>query len=87
MGKLKIYAEIMDEAPKLEKDYGLSYHAAIRKAKEMYLDKKESCSLPASIRNNDTKTTDYIITDKEDIDNGEVYNIDSVQTIRDLGGF
>ncbi|MDB1932946.1 hypothetical protein PMY12_14970 [Clostridium tertium] len=28
-----------------------------------------------------------IITDKEDIDNGEVYDIESGQTIRDLGGF
>lgn len=35
-------------------------------------------------KEHDTKTTDYIITDKEDIDNGEVYNIDNGQTIRDL---
>lgn len=38
MGTLKIYAKIMDEVPKLEKDYGLSYNAAIRKAKEIYKD-------------------------------------------------
>ena len=35
-------------------------------------------------KEHDTKTTDYIITDKEDIDNGEVYDIESGQTIRDL---
>lgn len=79
---IKIYAEIMEEAPKLEKDYGLSYHAAIRKAKEIY--KKEGCSLPGSIRNNDTKTTSLILTDKEDLDNGEVYDINTGQTIREL---
>ncbi|MDU7947823.1 MAG: hypothetical protein E7J31_05240 [Clostridium sp.] len=84
MGILKVYAEIMDEAPKLEKDYGLSYHAAIRKAKEMFLDKKKVAPTPASFRNNDTKTTDYIIAESEDIDNNEIYDIDSGQTIRDL---
>ncbi|MBP1870297.1 hypothetical protein J2Z25_003771 [Clostridium tertium] len=30
------------------------------------------------------KPLQNIITDKENIDNGEVYNIDSVQTIREL---
>lgn len=84
MGILKVYAEIMDEAPKLEKDYGLSYHAAIRKAKEMFLDKKKVAPTPASFRNNDTKTTTDIIPLGTDIDNGEVYNIESGQTIREL---
>lgn len=84
MGILKVYAEIMDEAPRLEKDYGLSYHAAIRKAKEMFLDKKKVAPTPASFRNNDTKTTTYIIPLGTDIDNGEVYNIESGQTIREL---
>lgn len=55
---------------------GLSYEAALRQVKEMY---KKSYSQPASKRNNDTKTTDCIISD-----NNEIYNIDNGQTIRDL---
>ena len=59
----------------------LNTNAAIRLVVEQY---KKSCSLPTSKRNNDTKTTNYIISDDEDIDNGEVYNIESGQTIKDL---
>jgi hypothetical protein len=33
------------------------------------------------------KPLQNIITDKEDIDNGEVYEINTGQTIKDLGGF
>lgn len=35
---LKVYADIMDEVPKLEKDYKLSYDEALRRAKEIYID-------------------------------------------------
>ena len=38
MGILKVYADIMDEVPKLEKDYKLSYDEALRRAKEIYID-------------------------------------------------
>lgn len=41
MAILKIYAEIADEARKLQKDYSLEYNAAIRQAKEMYKDQLE----------------------------------------------
>ena len=81
---LRLYLDIAEETKRLTME-GLEFPAALRKAKEMY--KKERCSLPASKRNNDTKTTNYIITDKEYIDNGEVYDIDNGQTIKDLGGF
>lgn len=37
-----------------------------------------------SIENESMKPLQNIITDKEDIDNNEIYDIDSVQTIRDL---
>lgn len=37
-----------------------------------------------SIGNKPMKPLQNIITDKEDIDNNEIYDIDSVQTIRDL---
>lgn len=40
-----------------------------------------------SIGNKPMKPLQNIITDKEDIDNNEIYNIESGQTIRDLGGF
>lgn len=35
-------------------------------------------------KEHDTKTTNCIIAENEDIDNGEVYNIESGQTIKDL---
>ena len=41
MAILKIYAEIADEARKLQKDYSLEYNVAIRQAKEMYKDQLE----------------------------------------------
>lgn len=37
-----------------------------------------------SIENKPMKPLQNIITDKEDIDNNEIYNIESGQTIRDL---
>ena len=37
-----------------------------------------------SIENESMKPLQNIITDKEDIDNNEIYNIESGQTIRDL---
>ena len=37
-----------------------------------------------SIGNKPMKPLQNIITDKEDIDNNEIYDIDSVQTIREL---
>lgn len=42
------------------------YKEAYREVEEMY---KKSCSSPGSIRNNDTKTTDCIISDKESLCN------------------
>lgn len=51
MGILKVYADIMDEVPKLKNDYGLDYHEAIRKAKEMYKDELEKLNpLPTKIK-------------------------------------
>ena len=49
------------------------------------LKKKIAYSLTdQSIENKPMKPLQNIITDKEDIDNNEIYDIDSVQTIRDL---
>lgn len=61
---------------------GLSYQAALRQVKEMY--EKAHSLTDQSIENKPMKPLQNIITDKEDIDNNEIYDIDSVQTIRDL---
>lgn len=66
---IRMYLEIAEETKRLTME-GLEFQAALRKAKEMY--KKESCSLPGSIRNNDTKTTDCIISDKEGMNNRDL---------------
>lgn len=64
---------------------GLSYQAALRQVKEMY--EKAHSLTDQSIENESMKLLKNSIADKEDIDNGEVYDIESGQTIRDLGGF
>jgi len=62
---------------------GLSYQAALRQVKEMY--EKAHSLTDQSIGNEQCKNNvNNILTDKEDIDNNEIYDIDSVQTIRDL---
>lgn len=61
---------------------GLSYQAALRQVKEIY--KKAHSLTDQSIENESMKLLKNSITDKEDIDNNEIYDIDSVQTIREL---
>lgn len=61
---------------------GLSYQAALRQVKEMY--KKAHSLCDQTIENESMKPLQNIITDKEDIDNNEIYNIESGQTIREL---
>ncbi len=61
---------------------GLSYQAALRQVKEIY--EKAHSLTDQSIENESMKLLNKIITDKEDIDNNEIYNIESGQTIREL---
>lgn len=61
---------------------GLSYQAALREVKEIY--EKAHSLTDQSIENEPMKLLNKIITDKEDIDNNEIYDIDSGQTIREL---
>ena len=61
---------------------GLSYQAALRQVKEMY--EKAHSLTDQSIENESMKLLKNSIADKEDIDNNEIYNIESGQTIRDL---
>lgn len=86
MGILKVYAEIMDEVPKLKKDYELSYHEAIKKAKEIYKDELEKAQSLATKQGKELieNQINDIITDKEDIDNGQLYDIKTGETTRDL---
>lgn len=76
MGILKVYAEIMDEAPKLENDYRLDYHAAIRKAKEMYKEQLKEKTHNSTDQSKsyelDTKTTETIISEE----NNNIKNIE-----------
>lgn len=68
MGKLKIYAEIADEARKLQKDYSLEYNAAIRQAKEMYKDQLEKAqSLATKQGKEHIKEFNEIIAKTEEI--------------------
>lgn len=61
----------------------------LRKVLYEELEKEKAHSLTdQSIENERCKNNvNNILTDKEDIDNNEIYDIESGQTIRDLGGF
>lgn len=48
------------------------------------VNKIKSCSTPASIWNNDLQTYNGIISPWIDLDNGEIYDIETGQTIGDL---
>ena len=57
----------------------------LRKVLYEELEKEKAHSLTdQSIENESMKPLQNIITDKEDIDNNEIYDIESGQTIRDL---
>lgn len=77
----QIYLDQAKEVDLLMRE-GLTYEAALRKVKSMY--EKNRSLTDQSIGNEDTKTTNTIIADKEDLDNGEVYDINTGQTIREL---
>lgn len=66
----KIYLEIAEETKRLTME-GLEFQAALRKAKEIYKEKAQSLATTQEKEPN-TKTTDCIITDKEDINNRDL---------------
>ena len=86
MAKLRLYLEIAEETKRLTMK-GLDFNAALRKAKEMY--KEAHNSTDQSMNYEHEKLFNDIITDKEDIDNGEVFDIETGETTRDLilGGY
>lgn len=71
---------IVDEARRLENE-GLNYKQAYRKALKEYVDyctDQNVCNHNININ--------VILSPSEDIDNGEIYDIRTGETIRDLGG-
>lgn len=77
----QIYLDQAKEVDLLMRE-GLTYEAALRKVKSMY--EKNRSLTDQSIGNEDTKTTNTIIADKEDLDNGEVFDIEIGQTVKEL---
>jgi len=77
----QIYLDQAKEVDLLMRE-GLTYETALRKVKSMY--EKTRSLTDQSIGNEDTKTTNTIIAETEDLDNGEVYDINTGQTIREL---
>ena len=77
----QIYLDQAKEVDLLMRE-GLTYEAALRKVKSMY--EKNRSLTDQSIGNEDTKTFNEIISDTEDLDNGEAYDINTGQTIREL---
>lgn len=61
---------------------GLSYQAALRQVKEMYEKAHSLCD--QTKENEPMKPLQNIITDKEDIDNDQIYIEDNGQVLRDL---
>lgn len=80
--ELRLHLEIAEETKRLTLE-GLEFNAALRKAKEMYKEKAQSLATTQE-KELDTQTTNCIISDKEDLDNNEVYDIETGQTIRGL---
>lgn len=74
----------LEMAKEIERVYRdtLNYEAAYRQVTEQY--KKAHYSTDQSKSYEHNKTFNDIITDKEDIDNNEVYDISTGETTRDL---
>lgn len=79
---IRMYLEISEETKRLTME-GLEFQAALRKAKEMYKEKAQSLATTQE-KEPDTKTTTDIIPLGTDIDNGDIYNLETGQTIREL---
>ena len=76
----QIYLDQAKEVDLLMRE-GLTYEVALRKVKSMY-EKAQSLATKQGKEHN--KTFNEIISETEDLDNGEVYDINTGQTIREL---
>lgn len=79
---MNINLEIAKETEKLTLE-GLSFNAALRKAKEMHKEKTLSSTNQSKSKEH-TEIFNSIITPEEDIDNGEVFDINTGITKREL---
>lgn len=61
---------------------GLSYEAALRQVKETY--EKARSLTDQSIENEHEQSFNDIIAENEDIDNGDIYNLETGQTVKEL---
>lgn len=79
--RLRDYIEVARLAQEIVEDQGTSYQEAIKKAKEKLLSDRVGAH---KSENSISKTINDSITSDEDIDNGEIYNIKTGETIRSL---
>lgn len=79
--ELEMAKEIEKELLSLNAELGI--HADTREVAEQY--KKAHCSTDQSKSNELSKTVNDIISDTEDVDNGEVYDINTGETTRYVG--
>ena len=78
---IRKYLDIADETSRLKME-GLEFNEALTKAKEMY---EKAHSLTDQDKENEPKKIfNEIITDKEDIDNGEVFDKITGKTVKEL---
>ena len=61
---------------------GLSYQAALRQVKEMYEKAHSLCD--QTKENEHEQSFNDIIAENEDIDNGDIYNLETGQTVKEL---
>lgn len=80
---LRLYLEIAEETKRLTME-GLEFQAALRQAKEMYKEKTHNSTDQSKSYELDTKTTETIIPPGTDLDNDEIYDIKTGQTLRGL---
>ena len=78
--KLRDYIEVARLAHEIVEHEGLSYKDAIEKAEKLLSDRVGAHKSVNSI----SKTIKDSITLDEDIDNGEIYNIETGKTIREI---
>lgn len=78
---LRLYLEIAEEAKRLTME-GLEFNVALRQAKEIYKEKAQS--LATKQRKEHNKSFNDIIPKGTDLDNNEIYDIKSGQTIKDI---
>lgn len=79
--RLRDWAEIPRLAHAYVEAYGISYLEAVKRAKEKLLTDRVGAHKSV---NSDSKETKNSISFHEDIDNGEIYNIETRETIREL---